>query len=446
MDINNYESYLNKMFGDDPIAKVLVNDAKNLLTGSDDINQFNNKILELYSSKNIKMEGFMQTELNKNLEDILNFALNAYTKSTESEDESDESVDADELERMMLEGEDDEQQDVEQQDDVDQLTERVSSIEIEDKPVGDVVESIASLKITEPEGTEPEGTEPEGTEPEDESIESEDEELRGLVTTKESFYIDKILMILLTNLWPQRQLTEDDINYKTVCNSENIRQSKKILKEVEYTLTEMQNYIVNEEGKQINNSAKLIKHLQESCPTDFSKIRGSSYEFLLFFEDIMSLNSRRYTSNSSKISEGMSFEVPLDATFEEPDNLTTQNILSFTKGGVTKTLKSGKYVMLYLNRENAIDRPVKVKKEITLGRESLEITALVIGDNVYTSEDSIWYKYSLKGKGQLKQVSPKLIKNKEFADFICYSVIEEEETESEDESEISDESDEDTDE
>lgn len=431
MDINNYESYLNKMFGDDPIAKVLVNDAKNLLTGSDDINQFNNKILEIYSSKNIKMEGFMQQELNKNLEDILNFALNVYTKSTESEDESDESVDADELERMMLEGED-----VEQQDDLDQLTERVSSIEIEDKPVGDVVEGIASLKITEPEGTEPE----------DESIESEDEELRGLVTTKESFYIDKILMILLTNLWPQRQLTEDDINYKTVCNSENIRKSKKILKEVEYTLTEMQNYIVNEEGKQINNSKKLIKHLQESCPTDFSKIRGSSYEFLLFFEDIMSLNSRRYTSNSAKISEGMSFEVPLDATFEEPDNLTTQNILSFTKGGVTKTLKSGKYVMLYLNRENAEDTPVRVKKEITLGRESLEITALVIGDNVYTSEDSIWYKYSLKGKGQLKQVSPKLIKNKEYADFICYSVIEEEETESEDESEISDESDEDTDE
>ena len=424
--IDTYEIYLQQLFRTDPNATVLVNSAKGLLPPSATLADFNMQILSIYSSKQPVLPEHSSEELSSNLSDILKFALSQMEEEIQHVEVAGEGEGA-----GAGAGEDEESEEGEEEDDI---SARLQKVSLEEKPkpldVDELVEQMKQITIEEgPEGTE-------GTELEESSIDSEDEEeLRGIVKN-DNYYADKILMLLLTNEWPQSRLTEEDLDFKPIC-SETAKKSMKIIKQFQYKLIDIQNYILNEEitakTKQESTSNNLITYLKESCPEDFP-LEKNTLLFLQFLEDVLSLNSRRYSISSTKIGSGMTFEVPLDAEFGTSE-LTTQNVLSYNKGGQEYKLLSGEYFILHFDKTKT-NKPVKILKEVELGKNNFEITGLICGNDVYIYTEDGWGKYN--GTEEISVIRWREIP-KDNVDFACYSIIEESE---EEESEVSDESEE----
>lgn len=422
--IDTYQIYLQQLFRQDPNAAVLISSARDLLQPSSTLNDFNTQILSVYSSKNPSLPEHSSEDLYKNLVDILKYALSQMEEEIQRVEVVGEGVDIESDDDLTEKDESSEGGEEE-----DDITARLQQVSLEDKPkssdIDDLTEQIK--KVTIQEG-------PEETELEESSIESEDEEeLRGIIKNG-NYYADKILMLLLTNEWPQSRLTEEDLDFKPIC-SETAKKSKKIIKEFQYKLIDIQNYILDSEitgkSKQESTSNSLIDFLQSSCPEDFPK-EQSTLLFLKFLEEVLSLNSRRYSISENKIGSGMTFEVPLDAQFKNQE-LTTQNVLSYNKQGQEYKLLNGEYFILHFDRSKT-DKPVKILKEVELGKNNFEITGLICGNDVYIYTEDGWGKYD--GTEEISVIRWREIP-KDNVDFACYSIIEESE---EEESEVSEES------
>jgi len=446
--IDTYEIYLQKLFKQDPNAAVLVNSAKELLLPSATLADFNTQILSIYSSKDPQLPEHSSEELSTNLSDILKFALSQMEEEIQRVEvagegagegtggESSESSESDSDQETSEGGKESEEEGGEEGEE--DITARLQAISLKPKPSD--VDELTQVTIDEPKPSDVDELTKQMKQvaiddetDEESSIESEDEEeLRGIIKNS-NYYADKILMLLLTNEWPQSRLTEEDLDFKPIC-SETAKKSKKIIKELQYKLIEIQNYIFNVEitkkAKQESTSNSLIEFLQTSCPEDFPQ-EQSTILFLKFLQDVLSLNSRRYSISATKIGSGMTFEIPLDAQFNSTE-LTTQNVLSYNRGQEYKLL-SGEYFILHFDRSKT-DKPVKILKEVELGKNNFEITGLICGNDVYVYKEG-WGKYD--GTEEITVIRWREIP-KDNVDFACYSIIEESE---EEDSEVSEESD-----
>ena len=231
--IDTYEIYLQQLFKQDPNATVLVNSAKDLLPPSATLADFNTQILSIYSSKDLELPEHSSEELSTNLSDILKFALSQMEEEIQHVEVAGEGAGGESDDDLTEK--DESSEGGEEEDDITARLRKISLVE-EQKP-SDVDELTEQIKQVTIEG-------PDETELEESSIESEDEEeLRGIIKSS-NYYADKILMLLLTNEWPQSRLTEEDLDFKPIC-SETAKKSKKIIKEFQYKLIDIQNYILD---------------------------------------------------------------------------------------------------------------------------------------------------------------------------------------------------------